>query len=202
MKKRYFRFNVDQGLQNIGLDEYKKMEAIQVATEEYLTRMAQEFRVQDCMQNLILKQSGSRPTVDISTKTPHERTGKIEDLEEAIRVARQAVEITPEDHPDLAGRLNNLGTKLSRRYDRTRKMDDLEEAIQVARQAVKVTPEEHPDLAAWLNNLGTKLESRYKCTRKMEDLEEAIRAGRQAAELLLAVDISALPPSYLHTHVK
>jgi hypothetical protein len=42
----------------------------------------------------------------------YKRTGKIEDLKEAIQVARQAVNITPEDHPDLAGRLNNLGTKL------------------------------------------------------------------------------------------
>jgi hypothetical protein len=40
----------------------------------------------------------------------------MEDLEEAILVARQAVDVTPKDHPDLAGRLNNLGNKLGRRY--------------------------------------------------------------------------------------
>lgn len=34
------------------------------------------------------------------------------DSEEAIRNAQQAVEVTPQDHPDLAGRLDNLGTKL------------------------------------------------------------------------------------------
>jgi hypothetical protein len=53
----------------------------------------------------------------------------MEDLEEAILVARQAVDVTPKDHPDLAGRLNNLGNKLGRRYKRTGKMEDLEEAI-------------------------------------------------------------------------
>jgi hypothetical protein len=36
-EKRYYRFNVEQGLQNIGLDEYKKKGAIEAATEGYLT---------------------------------------------------------------------------------------------------------------------------------------------------------------------
>jgi len=56
-QKRYFRFNVEQGLQNIGLEEYKKKGAIEAASEGYLTHMAQKFRVRDCIQNLRLKQS-------------------------------------------------------------------------------------------------------------------------------------------------
>jgi hypothetical protein len=39
----------------------------------------------------------------------YERTGEMADLEEAIKVARQAVDSIPNDHPDRAGRLNNLG---------------------------------------------------------------------------------------------
>ena len=65
-------------------------------------------------------------------KSRHEHTGKMEDLEEAIRVARQAVDVTPEGHPDLAAMLNNLGNKLGRRYERTGKMEGLEEAIRVS----------------------------------------------------------------------
>jgi predicted acylesterase/phospholipase RssA len=56
-EKRYFRFNVEQGLQEIGLEEHKKMGAIEAATEGYLTHMAQKLRVRDCIQNLRLKQS-------------------------------------------------------------------------------------------------------------------------------------------------
>lgn len=56
-EKRYYRFNVEQGLQSIGLDEYKKQGAMEAATESYLTHMAQKFRVRDCIQNLRLKQS-------------------------------------------------------------------------------------------------------------------------------------------------
>ncbi|OQE92658.1 hypothetical protein PENNAL_c0007G04566 [Penicillium nalgiovense] len=56
-EKRYFRFNVEQGLQEIGLEEYMKKGAIEAATESYLTHMAQKFRVRDCIQNMQLKQS-------------------------------------------------------------------------------------------------------------------------------------------------
>jgi hypothetical protein len=56
-EKRYFRFNVEQGLQDIGLEEYKKQGAIEAASEGYLTHVTQKFRVRDCIQNLRLKQS-------------------------------------------------------------------------------------------------------------------------------------------------
>lgn len=57
-ENRYFRFNVDQGLQVIGLDEYKKQGAMEAATDRYLINQAQKNRVRDCIQNLRLKQSG------------------------------------------------------------------------------------------------------------------------------------------------
>ena len=38
-----------------------------------------------------------------------EKTGGMEDLEEAIRKAQQTVEVTPQDHLDLADRLSNQG---------------------------------------------------------------------------------------------
>lgn len=56
-ENRYFRFNVDQGLQSIGLDEYNKKGAMEAATGGYLTHTAQKFRLRDCVQNLRLKDS-------------------------------------------------------------------------------------------------------------------------------------------------
>ncbi|KFY32151.1 hypothetical protein V493_00462, partial [Pseudogymnoascus sp. VKM F-4281 (FW-2241)] len=61
-KSRYFRFNVDQGLQSIGLDEYKKRGAMEAATGGYLTHTAQKFRVRDCIQNMKLKQNKTDPS--------------------------------------------------------------------------------------------------------------------------------------------
>ncbi|RYP05470.1 hypothetical protein DL765_009834 [Monosporascus sp. GIB2] len=51
------------------------------------------------------------------------------DLEEAIGVARKAVDATPQDHPDRARRLNNLGVRLGDRYSRTEAISDLEKVI-------------------------------------------------------------------------
>lgn len=49
---RYFRFNVEQGLQGIGLAEYQQAGAIESATLSYLTNIQQRFRVRDCVENL------------------------------------------------------------------------------------------------------------------------------------------------------
>lgn len=55
--KRYFRFNVDQGLQEVSLAEYKEQGRIEAATDEFLRHQAQKFRMRDCVSNLELKQS-------------------------------------------------------------------------------------------------------------------------------------------------
>lgn len=56
-EKRYFRLNVEQGLQKVGLAEYQQEGTIEAATENYLNHQAQKFRVGDCVQNLRQKQS-------------------------------------------------------------------------------------------------------------------------------------------------
>ncbi|KAF2149315.1 phospholipase, patatin family protein [Myriangium duriaei CBS 260.36] len=52
--KRYFRFNVEQGLQDVGLYEYnaEKRGLIEGATESYLLHQAQKFNTRDCVLNL------------------------------------------------------------------------------------------------------------------------------------------------------
>jgi tetratricopeptide (TPR) repeat protein len=114
----------------------------------------------------------------------YERTGNIEDLEEAIRKAEQAIDMTPKGHPDMAGRMSNLGNKLERRYIRTGSIEDLEKAIRRAKQAVDMTPEDHPYLAARLNNLSTKLGRRHERTGSVEDLEEVISRAEQAVDAI------------------
>ncbi|KAE8385569.1 hypothetical protein BDV23DRAFT_16028 [Aspergillus alliaceus] len=65
-EKRYFRFNVEQGLQEVGLEEYREQGKIQAVTHRYLDHQAQAFRVRDCVQNLKLKESMA--ALDISNK--------------------------------------------------------------------------------------------------------------------------------------
>ncbi|KAK4244031.1 CHAT domain-containing protein [Corynascus novoguineensis] len=145
------------------------------------------------------KRSGSKDVIDMAAEfarasiqrlnnlgvvfwSRYERTGEMADLEEAIRMARQAVESTPHDHQDRSRWMSNLGNKLQRRYKRTGEMADLEEAIEMARQAVESTPHDHPDRARLMNNLGIMFKSRYERTGEIADLEEAIEMARQAVK--------------------
>jgi hypothetical protein len=82
---------------------------------------------------------------DIDLKFADLRTRAMADLEEAIQVSRQAVDIVLKDHLEWARRLNSLGCGLSNRYLRTGVIADLEEAIQVSRRAADITPEDYPD---------------------------------------------------------
>ncbi|KAH6874579.1 CHAT domain-containing protein [Thelonectria olida] len=88
-----------------------------------------------------------------------QETGDVADIHLAVTAAQLAVSLMPDDHPDQAGCLNNLGIKLGLRYERT-------EAISIARQAVDSTPDSHPD---------RKLDLRYERT-------EAISIARQAVD--------------------
>jgi len=54
-RKQYFRFNVEQGLQNVGLEEYQKQAEIETVTASYLSHQSQKFIVRDCAQNLRAK---------------------------------------------------------------------------------------------------------------------------------------------------
>lgn len=50
--KRYFRFNVQQGLQGIGLEEYKAAPLIEAATAEYMNGQEVRSAAQECAMNL------------------------------------------------------------------------------------------------------------------------------------------------------
>lgn len=56
-QKRYFRFNVHQGLQDVALAEYKEQGRIEAATDEFLREAEQKLRMRHCVQNLVQKQS-------------------------------------------------------------------------------------------------------------------------------------------------
>jgi predicted acylesterase/phospholipase RssA len=50
--KRYFRFNVEKGLQSVGLAEYKKIAEIASATEDYMNSAKQSEATINCARNL------------------------------------------------------------------------------------------------------------------------------------------------------
>ncbi|KJZ70854.1 hypothetical protein HIM_09768 [Hirsutella minnesotensis 3608] len=103
-----------------------------------------------------------------------ERTGSMDDLNRAVKVADMAVASTTQYHPDRAGRLSNLGRWLGRRFERTGSMDDLDRAVEVADMAVAITPQDHPGRAGMLDNLGRWLGRRFERTGSMDDLDRAV----------------------------
>ncbi len=54
-QKRYFRFNVEQGLQAVGLEEYRKRAEIEAATHAYLAHQNHKFMIRDCAKNLAMR---------------------------------------------------------------------------------------------------------------------------------------------------
>lgn len=55
-QQRYFRYNVDQGLQDVGLEEYRKQALIESATRAYLANELQKRSLRECAKNLGMKQ--------------------------------------------------------------------------------------------------------------------------------------------------
>jgi hypothetical protein len=88
----------------------------------------------------------------------------MDDLNWAINAAGDAMEATPEDHPNRVNWLNTLGNKLGTRFKATGSIDDLSRAIDAMNTAMKATPQDHPNRAIIFNSLGNHLGMRFKRT--------------------------------------
>lgn len=55
-QRRFFRYIVEQGLQEVGLKEYRKQALIESATRTYLANELQKRSLRDCAKNLGTKQ--------------------------------------------------------------------------------------------------------------------------------------------------
>ena len=51
-QKRYFRFNVQRGLQDIGLEEYKEIPRVAAATGDYLESEGVRVEMEHCVNSL------------------------------------------------------------------------------------------------------------------------------------------------------
>ncbi|KLU92421.1 hypothetical protein MAPG_11367 [Magnaporthiopsis poae ATCC 64411] len=111
-----------------------------------------------------------------------ERTGSISDLNRAVEVTGEAMDATPQNHPDRAMYLNNLGNLLGSRFERTGSMGDLNRAVEVTGMAMDATPQNHPNRIICLNNLGNWLGTRFDRTGSMNDLNRAVEVAGMAVD--------------------
>ena len=112
-----------------------------------------------------------------------QRTGDLPEISEAISTQQRAVQLTPGGHPDMPGRLNNLGIAFVFRFECTGDVSDLTEAISIHQRAVQLAPDGHSGMPGYLNNLGTAFQTRFGRTGDVSDLSKAISIQQQAVKL-------------------
>lgn len=129
---------------------------------------------------LFHKKAGARAGPD-STKSDqnHDR----DSLKSVIEYSQQAVDLTPDDNADRAGRLNNLSNHLSTRYEREEKLEDLTQTIKYSQEKADLISNDNPNRAALLNNFSIYLSTRYKREGKLEDLTQAIKYSQEVVDL-------------------
>ncbi|PMD60760.1 uncharacterized protein K444DRAFT_652575 [Hyaloscypha bicolor E] len=112
------------------------------------------------------------------------RTRAMADLEEAIRLVQEAVNMITPFNPAYS--LYNLAFQLSRGFSEIRSIADGDKAIQFVREAIDATPETDSQRARMLENLALLLRNRYYHTglyaRDRTDLDEANRIEREASK--------------------
>ncbi|KAI6024607.1 hypothetical protein BKA83DRAFT_424790 [Pisolithus microcarpus] len=115
----------------------------------------------------------------------YENEEEIDDLNEAITLHRDALELRPVENEEghRSDSLISLTHCLYRRYRKLGAVDDLEEAIAFGREALALRPPGHRDRDVSLNNLGVSLWTRFEKQAEVCHLEEAIQLLRAALEL-------------------
>ncbi|ERF72991.1 hypothetical protein EPUS_08848 [Endocarpon pusillum Z07020] len=107
-------------------------------------------------------------------------TGLLSDIEEAISLAQEAVDLVPPSHPGRPGWLHNIAQHLRSKAEVAEPAECLGKAIDLERQAIGSVGIDHVDLHFLLGGLSSCLSARYRMTGTTGDLEEAIHAGRGA----------------------
>jgi tetratricopeptide (TPR) repeat protein len=111
------------------------------------------------------------------------KTSCLADLEEAIVLGREALELRPPPHPHRSNSLHDLSAYLAERSNKTGRPADLEEAILLVREALELRSSPHPQRSVSLYNLAACLSYRFNETGQLADIEEAVHLSRQALEL-------------------
>ena len=107
--------------------------------------------------------------------TRYKQLGARGNLDEAIFLDREALDLCPQGHPDRSMSPNNLADRLSSRYEQLWEMQDLDEAIVLAREALYLC-------------------NRFTQSQELQDIEELSSLYAQlvyAPQIVSSFDLSA-----------
>jgi len=105
------------------------------------------------------------------------------DLDNAILLCREALDLRPPPHPERPNSLNTLANALETRFNQQGRQGDLDNAVSLCMQALDLVPPTHVSRYSYLANLASKLVARFKQQGRQGDLDEGISLHRQALNL-------------------
>ncbi|KAF6765323.1 CHAT domain-containing protein [Ephemerocybe angulata] len=111
-------------------------------------------------------------------------SGNPSDINGAVAMLQQAVNVASPGYPHLHILLSNLGNALTRRFERTGDISDLAESISVQKRALEVIPAGHGDLPGILINLGGSYARRFEMKGELSDVSGAISAQQRALRII------------------
>lgn len=103
-------------------------------------------------------------------------------IDRAISAHDRAVNLTPDDHSDKPGSLNNLGSSFGQRCEHSGNLIDCDKAISAL---MDFTPDDHADKPGYLNNLDNSFLCRSDCSSDLADIDKAISTNERAVNLTL-----------------
>ncbi|KAJ7077447.1 CHAT domain-containing protein [Mycena epipterygia] len=111
--------------------------------------------------------------------------GDLSNLNKSIMMCEDAVQLTPDGHPDKPGRMGNLGNSLFCRFEQLGDLSDLNKSIMMCEDAVQLTPDGHPNKPGRLNYLGISLLGRFEWLGDLSNLNKSIMMFEDAVHLTL-----------------
>ncbi|KAF7358269.1 hypothetical protein MVEN_00876000 [Mycena venus] len=111
------------------------------------------------------------------------RLGGLEDINKSGKMLEDAVQLTPDGHPDKSSRLNNLGNSLAHRFERLGDLSDINKSVLLFEDAVQLTPDGHPAKPSLLNNLGNSLFRRFERLGDLSDINKSVLMFEDAVQL-------------------
>ncbi|KAG8722250.1 hypothetical protein FRC09_006564 [Ceratobasidium sp. 395] len=109
--------------------------------------------------------------------------GRLEDLEKSASCNAQAVDLTPEGHPDKPIYLRNQGDSYYSLFRRIGGPDDLRESIRCLERATQLTSNDHLYKPVFLMSLGAVYSDMFESSSLQEDASNALAALKHASLL-------------------
>jgi hypothetical protein len=111
--------------------------------------------------------------------------GAMEDVNNAVELAGDAVKLTPRDSPSLILRVINYGNALKTKHLGTEDPQDLDNSIIEYYKAKSLAIEGTPHYCGAINNLGAALRYRYDLDQEThaDDLDSALELSKESLVL-------------------